>query len=151
MFVNYWKDEVPLDHTVNCKCQCLRVCACALGNKCLCMCAIIQNRQSKTLKQSQKRSNLAIALCVRRNDRQSRDKRFLVLWSSGQHSFLSTSTCDPHLPFSVHMLSSSGWIFYRLPNVSVPHPCSSAVGSACRVVWLSLRCLPKVSISSRWL
>lgn len=57
----------------------------------------------------------------------------------------------PYLPVSVNILSSSGWIFYPLPNVSVPHPCSSVVGSACRVVWLSFRCLPKVSISSRWL
>lgn len=96
------KKCVHSNHTVNCNC-CLYVCVsvfvfvctCALRNKRLCMCAIIQNTQGKTLKQSQKRSNLAIDLCVRRNDRGSCDKRFLFLWSSGQHSFVSTSTCDP--------------------------------------------------------
>lgn len=59
--------------------------------------------RAKHPKESQKGSSLTadhLSPSARRNDGGSGDKWFPRLWSSGQHSSLSTSTCDPHLPFS---------------------------------------------------
>lgn len=142
------KADVHLADAANCQSPPECVCVSKL------MCVYVHILKKHSRQKSQRKPEVIQSDCrpsvsARRNDRGSSDKLFLCLWSSGQHSSLSTSICDPCLPF-FNILPSSRCTFYPRPNVPVPHPCSPVVGSACCVVWPSLRCLPKASTSSRW-
>lgn len=149
-----WKADVHLADTANCHSPpvCVWACLWLWVRECVYVCVNILTKHSRQKSQRKPeviQSDSRPSVSARRNDRGSSDKLFLCLWSLGQHSSFSTSICDPCVPF-FNILPSSLWMFYPLPNVPAPQPCSSVVGSACFVVWLSLRCLPKASISSRW-
>ena len=134
------KADVNLADTANCHSPpvhvCVRLNECVYKCVCVCLCVCVcilktHSRQKSQSKPEVIQYNSRPSVSARRNDRRSSDKLFLCLWSLGQHSSFSTSICDPCLPF-LNILPSSRCTFYPLPNVPAPHPCSSAVGSACR-------------------
>ena len=78
---------------------------CVYAGMCVCasLCVCVYSKHTAGKKSQRKpgviQSDSRPSVSARRNDRGSSDKLFLCLWSSGQHSSFSTSTCDPCLPF----------------------------------------------------
>lgn len=124
--VSSWsKADVHLADTANCQSPpVVYVCVC-VWVKWMCLHMCVYSKHTKGKKSQRKpeviQSDSRPSLSARRHDRGSSDKWFLCLWSSGQHSSLSTSICDPVFLF-LNILPFSRCTFYPLPNVPVPHP-----------------------------
>lgn len=145
------KADVNLADIANC--QSPPVYVCVSVNECVYVCARIYTKHTagKNPKESQKWSNLTPGHLSLPEE---------MIEGAVINYFSACDLQGSILPFPqayvtpvflfFNILPSSGCMFYLLPNVPVPHPCSSVVGPACCVVWPSFRCLPKTSISSRW-
>lgn len=97
------KADVHLADIANCTspsvCECKWMCLCVHASVHMCILET-HSRQKSQRKPEVIQSDFRPSVSARRNDRGSSDKLFLCLWSSGQHSSISTSICDPCLPFS---------------------------------------------------